>query len=147
MRALIIDDSSIFRRRMSCLLCFLGHSVCGMAEDGVIGAELVGMHRPDFVILDNELAGMRGVECVSLIRLANPGSRIILVSGGITPEEALELSRMGTDAVLLKPISEAKLANLLRGFSLMEQFSSPGESPALVRIEAGGSSGNSETDT
>lgn len=117
MRVVIIDDSAIFRRRMASLLTFLGHRICGLAENAVLGAEIVASQHPDIVMIDNEMPDMSGLECVKMIRFTNAGTRIILVSCGLTPEDAMELSRMGTDAMLLKPICEAKLENLLKQFA------------------------------
>ncbi|MCB1185911.1 response regulator transcription factor [bacterium] len=123
MRIAIIDDSMIFRRRVSSLLGMLGHAICGLAEDCVIGAEVVLSQLPDVAIIDNELPDKDGLECVKMIRFSNCSTRIIVVSTGLTPERAMELSRVGADAMLLKPICESKLCRLLSQYELAGQLS------------------------
>ena len=122
MRIAIVDDSAIFRRRLTSLLSMLGHSICGLAENGVIGAEVVLSQLPDVAIIDNELPEKDGLVCVKMIRFSNCSTRIIVVSTGLTPERAMELSRVGTDAMLLKPICESKLFIMLSQFSLSHKL-------------------------
>ncbi len=77
-----------------------------LASSPTEGLELVARHRPDLVILDLLMPGMRGDELVARIRQTHPGARLIVVTATLPEHDEQRLQRlreMGADWVFLKP--------------------------------------------
>lgn len=63
MTILIVDDSALIRRALRSSIERNGSvSVCGEAENGKIGVEMVKQLRPDTVILDLQMPVMNGLD-------------------------------------------------------------------------------------
>jgi len=108
-----IDDSKVMQMRYRSLMTTFGWEVVGVAENGASGAEMVLSKRPRVVLLDYEMPVMNGIQTLAVIRQVDKDVKVIVVSGSLTSELLQALMRHGANEVLVKPISEEKLKEVL----------------------------------
>ena len=58
----------------------LGHEIVAAAADGPEMAEAVGRLRPDLLLLDLQLPGLDNFRLVEAVRIASPGTRIVILA-------------------------------------------------------------------
>lgn len=81
------------------------------AADGSEGLALFAEERPDIVLTDESVPGLRGTHLAREIKLRRPETRVVLVSGyGNVPGSE------HCDLVLKKPLDVDRLMNALRNF-------------------------------
>jgi CheY-like chemotaxis protein len=74
------------------------------AADGDQGLALFARERPDVVVTDEALPGMRGTLLAREVKIIAPAARVILVSGYLNPANA-----ESCDIVLRKPVDLGQL--------------------------------------
>lgn len=98
-RVLLIDDHKLIRVGIRNILeTSPGISVVGEAETGEEGVRLARELKPDIVLLDINLPGMNGVECLRKLRTHDEQLKVIVISMHITeplPGKVLELGAAG----------------------------------------------------
>ena len=105
--ALIIDDSSLFRRVTSKMLKKLGFETFE-ACDGQVGLCMLRDRRYDLCICDVEMPVMDGIQCVSLLRQWERGNQAlgrqyVLCASSRVDKLRHELMHAGMDYLLQKP--------------------------------------------
>ena len=107
---LIVDDELTVRRAFARALRSAGHSVT-LAADGAAAIELFerAAYRPDVVLLDLDMPGLRGDEVQRRLRLFDPSVCVIFVSGHRCPEIEDRVQQEGALAFLGKPLGNAEL--------------------------------------
>ena len=111
---LVADDAAVNRAVASSLVRRLGLSVVE-AHDGLEALERVGGLPLTAALLDHEMPGLDGIECVRRVR-ADPrhdSLPLVLVTASNEPALAAAALAAGADAVLVKPVSLRDLATLL----------------------------------
>jgi len=86
----------------------------GTAADGEEAVEQVERYLPELLITDIKMPLLGGLELVARIRRTNPDMRVLIISGYSEFEYAQKAIELGVDDYLLKPISIAKLREVLR---------------------------------
>jgi two-component system chemotaxis response regulator CheY len=76
----IIDDSPSVRDELRSTFSACGMDVKGVAENGVVGLDMVKELRPAIVSLDVIMPEMDGVECFRKIQAFDPSIKIVMVS-------------------------------------------------------------------
>jgi signal transduction histidine kinase/ActR/RegA family two-component response regulator len=111
---LLVDDEEAVRTTAASLLEDLGYQVL-QASDGREGVSLYARtwKHLDAVVLDMEMPGLRGIECLREMRLINPGVRAILCSGYIRDSSPGEIEKAGFQACMEKPFQMNTLARTL----------------------------------
>ena len=110
-RVVVIDDNATMRMLLSMHLSMDGWEVVAEADDAEDGLARVREHRPEAVILDEQLPLGPGTRVLPDMRAACPDARIILFSADVsTRATALEL---GADGFLLKGDPLHRLTELL----------------------------------
>ena len=99
---LIVEDSSVFREMQSLLLRQAGFAVSGHEhpDNALIAAR---ERKFDLVVIDYELPGMNGQQFMHKLREIQPAIKVIFVSGSLTLELAIQLSREGVAGIFNKP--------------------------------------------
>jgi hypothetical protein len=107
---LIVDDELTVRRAFARLLRVAGHSVT-LAADGNAALQLVqsGSLRPDLVLLDLDMPGLRGDEVQRRLLELQPTLRIVFASGHISPDVERAVLEAGAVAFLGKPVASQLL--------------------------------------
>ncbi len=80
-RVVIVDDSATIRTMLGALFNEIPTiSVCGMAENGSEGVNLVLAERPDVVVMDMQMPLLNGLDAARQILEHWPDARIIMNS-------------------------------------------------------------------
>jgi len=99
---LLVEDDSDNRELLAEVLQDDFHVLT--ATDGPSGLATFLEHRPDVIVTDEALPGLRGTELARRIKQHDPDVRVILVSGYAQPE-----GTQWCDMVLRKPLDIADL--------------------------------------
>ena len=110
--------------------------LCSNVPEAVHALEL---SRFDLVITDLMLPGESGIGLINRFS-SQPGLRskaeLIVLSAGMTPQQTSELKGLGVDGFLLKPVSMARLRQLLlHGFSGSAQSTPTDAHPVAAYFE------------
>ncbi len=116
-KILVIDDEEQLRDLLTQLLTRDGHIV-QIAFDGVEGMRIFKQFNPDLVITDIIMPNKDGIEVITELLCASPGTAIVAMSGGrraITAEFNLESAEMlGVKGVLSKPFTRDQLREVVQ---------------------------------
>ena len=115
MRALIVDDSRFIRQYMRQLLERMGMS-CEEAVDGQQALEtLRDAAAFDFMLLDVNMPGMTGLECVKQLREAGlqPPMKVMMVTTEADNSFITQALDYGADEFLMKPFTPESLREKL----------------------------------
>ena len=122
----LIDDHTLLRRGLVALLSQHGDlRVVGEAGDAAEALRLLPQLRPDVILLDNHLPGVRGVDAIAGLREASRGSRVLMLT---VSEDGADLGaalRHGAQGYLLKTIDGDLLAQAIRRAARGEPVVSP----------------------
>jgi CheY-like chemotaxis protein len=121
---LLVDDNRQGLIARKSLLQELGYNI-STATGGDEALDLISRQNFDVVVTDFKMPRMDGVELIKRIRSANPGARIILLSGFVEPLGLTEQST-GADVVIVK--SAGEVGQLTR--SVKRLLSQPARKPA-----------------
>jgi two-component system chemotaxis response regulator CheY len=110
LRILIVDDSEATRRLLRAIIGSREWSVCGEAENGLLGVEKYEALKPDLVIIDLALPDMNGIEVAK--RMSSLDSSIPLVLFTILDLEGLE--GPARQAGICQVVSKAQVWDLIR---------------------------------
>jgi DNA-binding response OmpR family regulator len=84
------------------------------ADNSESGMEILYGHRPQLVIVNTPVAGMRGSDLCRLIRKSGIPTSIIFLSAVPEPLEAVLLLELGTDDVIVRPFHEREFQARVR---------------------------------
>lgn len=96
----IADDDASARTLVRLVLETGGYEVVAEAVDGADALAKISIHRPDIVVLDEEMPHMTGSQAARLIRIADPGVRIVRCSN--SDRVPLQTDGFGADAHISK---------------------------------------------
>lgn len=115
-RILVVDDAAMFRELESLFLARCGHVIT--ASDGTEGLEIARRERPDVVVADLDMPGMRGDELCRRIKADSDLAEIpvILVTGRGDGLEHAQAVQAGADDVVEKPINRVSLIQSVNHF-------------------------------
>ena len=107
-KILIVDDSAMSRRMMRRILESAGHDVTE-AEDGMIAIEKYFLEKPDVMLLDLIMKGMRGLEVLHKVRQMDDKARVIVATADIQ-KSTQEMARAeGAAGFVTKPFVEREI--------------------------------------
>jgi len=115
MRALIVDDSRFIRQYLRQLLEGMGLS-CEEAVDGPTALQMLrGASLFDFMLLDVNMPGMSGLECVKELRVMGlqPPMKVMMVTTEADNSYICQALDYGADEFLMKPFTPESLREKL----------------------------------
>ena len=115
MRALIVDDSRFIRQYLRQLLESMGLS-CEEAGDGQAALQMLrGASLFDFMLLDVNMPGMSGLECVKELRETGlqPPMKVMMVTTEADNSYICQALDYGADEFLMKPFTPESLREKL----------------------------------
>lgn len=90
-----------------------GYEFVGEAGDGELAYPMILKMKPDILITDIKMPFMDGLQLSKLVRKELPATKILILSGYDEFEYAKEAIKLQVAEYLLKPISSAKLLDVL----------------------------------
>ena len=122
----LVDDHTLLRRGLVALLSqYDDLRVVGEAGDAAQALHLLPQLRPDVILLDNHLPGVRGVDAIAGLREAAGGSRVIMLTVSEDGADLATALRHGAQGYLLKTIGGDLLAQAIRRAARGEPVVSP----------------------
>ena len=112
-RILVVDDSSLARRRARGILEAGGYEVIE-ATDGLTAIEQYFIEKPDVVMLDLVMKGMYGIDVLTRLREMDPDARVIVVSADVQTSSHELVDAAGAIGFLVKPLDEQAALALVR---------------------------------
>lgn len=115
LRILVVDDDAQLRGYLKELLTFDSRTIVELAADGFEAGEKVHSFRPDVVLLDQMMPGMKGTEVCRKIKEL-PGHseiRVIGMSGNLSDDSNTALVNAGAELCFTKPLNAAELLRVL----------------------------------
>ncbi|WP_028604382.1 response regulator [Ottowia thiooxydans] len=111
---LVVDDHPLFRRGLIALLGqYPGLHVVGEAGDAAEALRLAPVLKPQVILLDNHLPGVRGVDAIQSLREAAPGARVLMLTVSEDGQDLAQALRNGAQGYLLKTIEGNLLADAI----------------------------------
>ncbi len=113
-KALIVDDDEAVGELLAECLLEAGFQLVERARNGLESIDMYKALRPDVVVMDMEMPVMNGYESSKGIKAADPGAKVLIVTGNPTNPFALKAISDGYALELLaKPFSLKKLLELI----------------------------------
>jgi two-component system, chemotaxis family, chemotaxis protein CheY len=112
-RILVVDDSSLARRRARGILEAGGYEVIE-ADDGMAALERYFIDKPHVVMLDLVMKGMYGIDVLTRLRQLDPAARVIVVSADVQTSSHELVDAAGAIGFLVKPLDEEAALKLIR---------------------------------
>ena len=111
----IVEDLDEVREGLKNFLA-LGHDfkVLGTYKSGEEAAEAIPLLQPDIVIMDINLPGMSGIECVRIIRKLNIPTQFMMFTVYENDEKVFEALKAGASGYLLKNTSLIQIIEALK---------------------------------
>jgi CheY-like chemotaxis protein len=103
-RVVVAEDHPVIRELLVQQLQDAGHTVVGVAEDGVRVVDVVKQERPDVVIMDRGLPLQDGLAACATIAAQAP-TPVVVLSGYLSADPEAEVLGAGAHAFLPKPYS------------------------------------------
>lgn len=107
-KVLVIDDDKAILDSCTQVLERAGYAVTG-AKDGEKGLEVFNSESFHVVLLDLKLPGTDGIEVLSHIKMENPETPVIIMTGYASVESAVEAMKQGAFDYMAKPFSPKEL--------------------------------------
>lgn len=102
-RILVVDDHTLFRRGLTALLARDPRlCVIGDAADAGQAQRKAQELQPDFILLDNHLPGVNGVEALPALIEAAPNAKILMLTVSEDENDLAAALRSGASGYLLK---------------------------------------------
>ena len=127
MRILVVDDEPAFRQMLAEWLSRRGYDVATLNNE----SEVLGIVEPggfDVVILDLIMPKANGLSLISQIREQRPSASVIVISAVADVRIAIEATKAGAEACLVKPVDFGCLEQELNRLSHLREAepSAPG---------------------
>lgn len=114
-RIIIVDDHLLIQEALRSLLAGAGDMlVVGSANHCADAISSAAALRPDIVLLDLNLDGESGLECITAITAAEPAPRVLVLTGGQDSAEHRRAIQLGASGVVHKADAARMLIRAIR---------------------------------
>lgn len=114
-RVQIADDHQLLAAGLAMLIGEIeGYEVVASACNGIEAMEQARRLRPDLVIMDIQMPGLSGLDCLELIRAELPDTRVLMLSMHANSEHVARALSLGAHGYLLKDAAPAELELAVR---------------------------------
>jgi len=132
---LLVDDHTLFRRGLKALLSQDERfQVVGEAGDVGEALRCLAQQRPDVILLDNHLPGVRGVDAIPALKEAAPTARVLMLTVSENENDLAAALQAGADGYLLKTVESDQLADTIVKVVDGESVISPEMMTKLVAV-------------
>lgn len=138
LRALLVDDHTLFRQGLRSALVADGVEVVGEAPNGEAGARLAGELRPDVVVVDLHMPILDGIGAVERISALRPAPRILVLSVSDDEDDVVGALMAGASGYVLKSAAMQDVVQAVRAVRDGDSVISPKVAGRLVdRLRSG----------
>lgn len=109
---LLVDDDGVFSAMLGRALDKRGFDVC-MAADLHAARQSLCAVTPEYVVLDLKIGSESGLTLIEELLAANPGIKIVMLTGYASVATAVEAIKLGAVHYLTKPVSADDVVNAL----------------------------------
>jgi len=110
-RLMVVDDHPLFRRGLVALLTQEERFVVlHEAADAGEAVRCVAREKPDLILLDNHLPGVRGVDAIAGLKEVAPEVKILMLTVSENEQDLSAALKAGADGYLLKTINADDLS-------------------------------------
>ena len=132
-RLLVVDDMATMRNLIRKMLRAIGYTTIDEADDGVSALEKLRTQRFDLVITDWNMPNMDGLSFLQEIRKSDLAELpVLMVTAEKRRESVLAAIRAGASGYIVKPFSEAALADKLAQIAPLSASAAPTDHGASV---------------
>ncbi len=112
---LIVDDEASLRALLASALTHKGYRAISAAT-GLEAIDYISNPTRSFdaVLLDLNMPGATGIEVLRVLRAHRPETKVLVISGHITPDTRLQLEELGQTAIIQKPYTLDEVGRQLR---------------------------------
>lgn len=103
-----------------------GFEVVAEAANGHEAIELVGVHRPDIVLMDLRMPELDGLAATRFICAEWPEVKVVALTASEDNSDLFQAIKLGAGGYLLKNLDADELCNLLEGVARGEPAFTPG---------------------
>lgn len=147
-RVVIVDDHPLMRKGLAQLFAMEADmQVVGEATSGAEALPLVAAQKPDLVILDQNMAGMSGIETLKALRDTGCEAKIVMHTVSDNHEDVSKSLRGGADGYLLKDMEPESLIDAVREIMEGQITVSPQLASAMARALRGNESAAADIDS
>lgn len=128
----IVDDEADLREHIAGYLTAAGGVTCKSAYASAEEAlERLPQDRPDVILMDINLGGMDGIECVRRLKAVMPGAQVLMLTVFADTEKIFRALAAGASGYLLKRLSPPKLLEAIRE---VQEGGSPMSAPIARKV-------------
>lgn len=133
-RILIVDDHAVVRKGLAMVLRLEPDlEVVGEAENGRAGLAAAQRLNPDIALVDLVMPEMDGRQMALTLRKANPGIKVMMLTGTEVDDRVFELVAAGIEGYVLKNIEPGELVRAIHGVAHGEAYLHPDVMKKVVR--------------
>jgi CheY-like chemotaxis protein len=112
---LIVDDEAALRQLLETSLSRKGYKVA-TARDGLEAIDMLGRgeNKFDVVLLDLNMPGATGIEVLKVLKVIQPGAKVLVLTGHLTPETRTAFEQLGQKHFMRKPYTLDELGRQIR---------------------------------
>jgi DNA-binding NtrC family response regulator len=125
MNILVVDDESVIREGLTRILEGGAYAV-ETAKNGHAAIELLQQKEFDLIITDLKMPGMSGFEVLNAVKILQPDTPVIMITGFATVETAVEAMKSGTVDYIVKPFTPEQILEKVHR-ALDQKIASPDE--------------------
>ena len=122
----VADDHPMWRDAVARDLTEAGFNVVATAADGHSAVNRTLATRPDVLVLDLNLPGMRGDQVCAAIVKAQLPTRVLILSASAEQQDVLEAVKVGATGYLLKSAGREEFLDAVRATALGKAVFTPG---------------------
>ena len=129
----VADDHEVVRAGFAAILDTQpDFTVLGTAADGAEAIRTCQEHRPDVVLMDVRMPGMDGIEATRLLRSADSGPRVLVLTTFDLDEYVYDALQAGASGFLLKDVTAERLFDAVRVIAEGEALLAPTVTRRLI---------------
>ncbi|MEX2308452.1 MAG: response regulator transcription factor [Pirellulales bacterium] len=121
-RVVIADDHEVVRAGIKALLEGTDIRVVGEAPSGSAALKLAVKHRPDVVLLDVRMPDGDGLDCLARIKLDQPETPVVMLSGFDNPTYVARAVALGAAGYISKGASRSEIIDGIRAAAAGESI-------------------------
>lgn len=127
---LIVDDDAPFRERLVRAMRDRGYDASG-AGDPASALASANAESPELALVDLRLAGESGLDVVRALKVIDPATVVVVLTGYGSIATAVESIKLGASSYLTKPADADQIVAAFDGI----QPADDGSVPSLARVE------------